>query len=333
VQYFWRDTMNFARRDFLHFAVGAAALPAFPHVAAAQAYPARPVRIIHGFAPNGGSDIIARLIGGRLSDRLGQPFVVESRPGDATNIATEAVVRAAADGYTLLLATSPSATNATLYPNLKFNFIRDIAPVAFIGRLANVMEVNPSFPANTVPEFIAFAKANPDKVRFASAGNGTAGHISGELFNMMAGVSMAHVPYRSTALAVADLLSGQVQVMFENVVASMEYIRAGKLRPLAVTTTTRSALLPDISTVADVLPGFDSSPWFGVGAPKGAPAEIIGKLNREINTALADPKVAAGLADLGTVLSPGSSADFARLIAAETDKWGKVVKFSGTKVE
>jgi tripartite-type tricarboxylate transporter receptor subunit TctC len=323
--------MKLRRRQFLRLAAGAAVLPAMPRIARAQAYPARPVRIIHGFAPNGGSDIIARLIGGWLSDRLGQPFVVENRPGDATNVATEAVVRAAVDGYTLLLATSPNATNATLYPNLKFNFIRDIAPVAFIGRLANVMEVNPSFPATTVPEFIAFAKANPGKVRFASAGNGTAGHISGELFNMMAGVSMAHAPYRSTALAVADLLSGQVQVMFENVVASLEYIRAGKLRPLAVTTTTRSALLPNIPTVADVLPGFDPSPWFGVGAPVNTPAEIIGRLNTNINAALADPKVANGLADLGTVLSPGSPADFSRLIADETEKWGKVVKFSGAK--
>jgi len=268
---------------------------------------------------------------GWLSDRLDQPFVVESRPGGATNVATEAVIRADADGHTLLLATSPNATNATLYPNLKFSFIRDIAPIAFIGRLANVMVLNPSFPAKTVLEFVAFAKANPDKVYFASAGNGTAGRMSGELFNMMAGVRMEHVPYRSTALAVADLLSGQVQVMFENVVASMDYIRTGKLRGLAVTTTTRSALLPDIPSVADVLTGFDSSPWFGVGAPKDTPAEIIGKLNREINAALADPKVAAGLADLGTVLLPGSPADFGRLI--ETAKWGRVVKFSGAKVE
>jgi len=325
--------MKLPRRKFLHFVAGAAAVPALPRIAKAQAYPARPVRIIHGFAPNGGSDIIAHLISGWLSDRLGQPFVVESRPGDATNIATEAVVRAAADGYALLLATSPNATNATLYPNLKFNFMRDIEPVAFIGRLANVMEINPSFPAATVSEFIVFARANPGKVRFASAGNGTAGHISGELFNMMAGISMTHAPYRTTALAVADLLNGQIQVMFENVVASMEYIRAGKLRPLAVTTMTRSALLPDIPTVSDVLLGFDSSPWFGVGAPKDTPGEIIGKLNTNINAALADPKVAAGLADLGTVLSPGSPADFGRLIADETEKWSKVVKFSGAKVE
>jgi len=325
--------MKLHRRKFLHLAAGAAALPAVSRIARAQAYPARPVRILHGFAAGGGSDIIARLIGQWLSERLGQPFVVESRPGDATNTATEAVVRAPADGYTLLLATSPNATNATLYQKLNFNFIRDIAPIAFIGRPANVMEVNPSLPAKTVPEFIAFAKANPGKVRFASAGNGTAGHISCELFNMMAGVRMAHVAYRGTAPAVIDLLSGQVQVMFENVVASMEYIRAGRLRPLAVTTATRSALLPDIPAVADVLPGFDSSPWFGVGAPKDTPAEIIGKLNRDINAALADPKIAAGLAELGTVLSAGLPADFGRFIADETEKWSKVVKFSGAKVE
>jgi len=325
--------MKFPRRQFLHLALGAAALPAVPRLARAQAYPTKPVRIIHGFAAGGGSDIIAQLVGQWLSDRSGQPFIVESRPGDATNIATEAVVRAPADGYTLLLVTSPNVTNATLYQKLNFNFIRDIAPIAFIGRLANVMEVNPSFPAGTVSEFIAFAKANPGQVRFASAGNGTAGHMSGELFNMLASVRMTHVPYRGTAPAVADLLAGQVQVMFENVVASMEYIRAGKLRPLAVTTATRSSLLPDIPAVADVLPGFDSSPWFGVGTPKDTPAEIVVKLNKDINTALADPKVAAGLAELGAILSPGSPADFARLIADETEKWSKVVRFSGAKVE
>ena len=325
--------MKLPRREFLYLTAGTTALPVVSRIARAQAYPSRPVRIVHGFAPNGGADIIAHLICGWLADRLGQPFVVESRPGDATNVATEAVVRATPDGYTLLLATSPNATNATLYPNLKFNFIRDIVPVAFIGRLANVMEVNPSFPATTVAEFIAFAKANPGKVRFASAGNGTAGHISGELFNMMAGVSMVHAPYPSTALAVADLLSGQAQVMFENVVASMAYIKAGKLRPLAVTTTTRSALLPDIPTVADALPGFDPSPWFGVGAPKGTPTEIINRLNASIKGALADPKVANGLRDLGTVLMPGSPADFAGLIVGETEKWGRVVKFSGTKMD
>jgi tripartite-type tricarboxylate transporter receptor subunit TctC len=325
--------MKFLRRYFLRLAAGAAALPAVARIAHAQAYPSQPVRIVHGFAAGGGADIIARLIGQSLSERLGQPFVVESRPGNATNVATEVVVRAPADCYTLLLATSPNATNATLYQKLNFNFIRDIAPVAFIGRLANVMEVNPSFPAKTVPEFIAFAKANPGKISFASAGNATAGHMSGELFNMMAGVNMAHVPYRATAPAVADLLGGQVQVMFENVLASMEYIRVGKLRPLAVTTATRSALLPDIPTVADFLPGFESSPWFGVGVPKESPVEIVGKLNREINAALADPAFIARLADMGATQSAGSPADFGKHIVDETEKWSKVVKFAGIKAD
>jgi tripartite-type tricarboxylate transporter receptor subunit TctC len=323
--------MKLPRRQFLHLAAGAAALPVVSRFARAQMYPSRPVRIIHGFAPGGGADIIARLIGQWLSLQLGQPFAAESRPGDATNIATEAVVRAPADGHTLLLATSPNATNATLYQKLKFNFVRDIAPIAFIGRLANVMEVTPSFHAKTVPEFIAFAKANPGKISFASAGNATAGHMSGELFNMMAGVSMAHVAYRGTAPAVTDLLGGQVQVMFENVLASMEYIRAGKLRPLAVTTATRSALLPDIPAVADFLPGFESSPWFGLGAPKDTPVEIIDKLNREVNAALAEPGIIARLADAGAAPSAGSPADFEKHIAEETEKWGKVVKFAGVK--
>jgi tripartite-type tricarboxylate transporter receptor subunit TctC len=325
--------MELLRRKFLRLAAGAAALPAVSRFAYAQAYPLRPVRIIHGFAAGGGTDIIARLIGRWLSERLGQPFVVENRSGDATNIATEAVVRAPADGYTLLLATSPNATNATLYQKLNFNFIRDIAPIAFIGRLANVMEVNPSHPAKTVPEFIAFAKANPGKITFASAGNATAGHMSGELFNMMAGVSMAHAAYGATAGAVTDLMGGQVQVIFENVLASIEYIKAGKLRPLAVTTATRSALLPDIPTVADFLPDFESSPWFGVGAPKDTPVEIIGKLNREINAALADPTIIARLADVGATPSVGSPVDFAKHVVGETEKWGKVVKFADIKAD
>jgi tripartite-type tricarboxylate transporter receptor subunit TctC len=319
------------RRRFLRLAASAAAFPVLSRTARAQAYPTRPVRIIFGFPAGGGSDIIARLIGQWLSERLGQPFVIDNRPGDATNIATETVVRAPADGYTLLLATSPNATNATLYQKLNFNFIRDIAPIALIGRLANVMQVNPSFPAKTVPEFIAFAKANPGKISFASVGNATAGHMSGELVNMMAGVRMAHVAYRATAPAVTDLMGGQVQVMFENVLASMEYIRTSKLRPLAVTTATRSALLPDIPTVADFLPGFESSPWFGVGVPKDTPLEIIGRLNREINAALADPTIIARLADVGATPSAGSPADFGKHIVDETDKWGKVVKFAGVK--
>jgi tripartite-type tricarboxylate transporter receptor subunit TctC len=328
------NLLRIARRRFLSLAAGAAALPAGARFARAQAYPARPVRIVHGFAPGGGSDIIARLIGRWLSERLGQPFVVESQPGDANNIATEAVVRAPADGYTLLLATSPNATNAALYQKLNFNFIRDIAPIAFIGRLPNVMAVNPSFTAKTVPELITFARAGRGNISFASAGNATAGHMSGELFNMMAGVSMAHVPHRATAAAVADLTGGQVQVMFENVLASMEYIRTGKLRPLAVTTTTRSALLPDTPTVAEFLPGFEASPWFGVSAPKDTPAQIIDKLNSEINAALVDQKIKAQLTDLGVVLVlSGSPADFGKLIAEETQKWGKVIKSAGIKPE
>ena len=318
--------MTLSRRQLFSLAAGAVAPSA-----RAQAYPTRPVRIIHGFAPGGGSDIIAHLIGQWLSERLGQPFVVESRPGDATNIATEAVVRAPADGYTLLLATSPNATNATLYQNLNFNFIRDVAPIAFIGRLANVLAVNPSFTAKTVPELITFAGASRGNVSFASAGNATAGHMSGELFNLMAGVSMRHVPYRATAAAVADLTGGQVQVMFENVLAAMEYIKAGKLRPLAVTTATRSVLLPDTPTVADFLPGFESSPWFGVGAPKDTPAEVIGKLNSEINAALVEQKIKAQLTDLGALVLAGSPADFGRLIAEETQKWGEVIKSAGIK--
>jgi tripartite-type tricarboxylate transporter receptor subunit TctC len=323
--------MKLPRREFLHLAACAAALPAGARVAQAQTYPARPVRIIHGFAPGGGSDIIARLIGQWLSERLGQPFVVESRPGDATNIATEAVVRAPTDGYTLLLATSPNATNATFYQKLNFSFIRDIAPIAFIGRLANVMEVNQSFPAKTVPDFIAFAKANPGKISFASVGSATAGHMSGALFNMMAGLGMTHVAYRATAPAVTDLIGGRVQVMFENVQASMEYIRTGTLRPLAVTTLARCALLPDTPTVADFLPGFEASPWFGMSAPIDTPADIIGRLNKEINAALADPATIARLADVGVTGSAGSPADFGTLIAEETEKWGKVVRFSGAK--
>jgi tripartite-type tricarboxylate transporter receptor subunit TctC len=325
--------MTLSRRQLLRLAACAAAIPAVARTAAAQTYPARPVRIIHGFAPGGGSDIIARLIGQWLSERLGQPFVVKSRPGDATNVATEAVVRAPADGYTLLLATSPNATNATLYQKLNFNFIRDIAPIAFVGRLANIMAVNTSFPAKTVPEFIAFAKANPGKISFASVGNATAGHMSGALFNMMAGVNMTHVAYRATAPAVADLIGGQVHVMFENVQASMEYVRAGRLRPLAVTTATRSALLPGTPALADVLPGFESSPWFGVGAPIDTPAETIGRLNKEINSALADPTIIARLGDVGATAAAGSPADFGKFIAEETKKWGKVVEFSGITLE
>jgi tripartite-type tricarboxylate transporter receptor subunit TctC len=325
--------MKTPRRRFLYLVAGAAAVPVVTRIARAQTYPSRPVRVIFGFPAGGGSDTIARLMGQWLSERLGQPFVIENRPGNVTNIATEAVVRAPADGYTLLLATSPNATNATLYPNLNFNFIRDIAPVASLGRVASVMEVHPSFPAKTVPEFIAYARANPGKISFGSTGNGTTGHTSGELFKMMTGVNMVHVPYRSAPLALADLIAGQVQVMFDPIATSIEFIRAGKLLPLAVTTSVRSATLPDIHTVSDFLPGYESSAWFGFGAPNGTSAEIVDRLNKEINAGLNDPNVTARLADLGVIVVAGSSADFGKFIAAETEKWGKVVKFADIKVE
>jgi tripartite-type tricarboxylate transporter receptor subunit TctC len=323
--------MKLPRRKFLHLAAGAAALPAVSRIASAQSYPTRPVRIIVGYAAGGGVDIVARLIGQWLSERLGQPFVIENRPGAATNIGTEAVVRAPADGYTLLLADAAAAINATLYDKLNFNFIRDIAPVAGIIRVANVMEVNPSFPAKTVPEFIGYAKANPGKINFASGGNGAPPHVSGELFKMMTGVDIVHIPYRGLAPALTDLIGGQVQVMFGTMPPSIEYIRAGRLRALAVTTATRSAALPDIPTVGEFVPGYEASTWYGVGAPKNTPAEAIEKLNKEINVAFADPKMKARLADLGGIPLPGSPADFGMLIANETDKWGKVVKFSGAK--
>ena len=321
------------RRQFLHLAAGAAALPAMSRIAFAQAYPTRPVHFIVGLAAGGGADILARLMGQWLSERLGQQFVVENRPGAGTNVATEAVVRAPADGYTLLMVLPPNAVNATLYQKLNFNFIRDIAPVAGLIRTPLAMEVNPSFPAKTVPEFIAYAKANPDKISMASAGIGTSGHVAGELFKMMAHVDMVHVPYRGGAPAIIDLLGGQVQVLFDPVSSSTEYIRARKLRALAVTTATRSEALPDIPTVADFVPGYEASAFFGVGAPKNTPADIIEKLNKEINAGLADPKLKARLADLGGTVIAGSPADFGRLLADETEKWAKVVKLAGMKPE
>jgi len=321
------------RRQFLHLAAGAAALPAMSRIAFAQAYPTRPVHFIVGLAAGGGADILARLMGQWLSERLGQQFVVENRPGAGTNVATEAVVRAPADGYTLLMVLPPNAVNATLYQKLNFSFIRDIAPVAGLIRTPLAMEVNPSFPAKTVPEFIAYAKANPDKISMASAGIGTSGHVAGELFKMMAHVDMVHVPYRGGAPAIIDLLGGQVQVLFDPVSSSTEYIRAGKLRALAVTTATRSEAFPDIPTVADFVPGHEASAFFGVGAPKNTPADIIEKLNKEINAGLADPKLKARLADLGGTVIAGSPADFGRLLADETEKWAKVVKLAGMKPE
>jgi tripartite-type tricarboxylate transporter receptor subunit TctC len=319
------------RRQFLHLAAGAAALPAVSYHAWAESYPSRLVRIIVGFPAGGANDILARLMGQWLSDGLGQPFIIENRPGAGSNIATEALVRAPADGYTLLLIGPPHAVNPTLYEKLNYNFIRDIAPIAGISRENNVMVVNPSVPAKTVPEFIVYAKANPGKINMASSGNGTSVHMAGELFKMMTGVSMLHVPYRGAAPAITDLLGGQVQVMFASMASSIEYIRAGQLRALAVTTATRSAALPDTPTVGDFVPGYEASSVFGVGAPKNTPAGIVDKLNREINAALTDPKMMKRIADGGGTALLGSPADFGKLIAGETEKWAKVVKFSGAK--
>ena len=319
------------RRQFLHLAAGVAVLPAMSRFARAQTYPTRPVRLIIGYPPGGSADMTARLMGQWLSERLGQTFVIESRPGAATNIATEAVVHAPPDGYTLLLVAPANAINVTLYEKLNYNFVHDIAPVAGLIRFPNVMEVNPSVPAKTVPEFIAYAKANPGKLNMASSGNGSTIHVSGELFKMMTGISMVHVPYRGGAPALTDMISGQVQVMFDNVPTSIEFIRAGKLRPLAVTTAQRSEVLPDLPTVADFVPGYEASAWYGVGAPKGTPAEIIDKLNSEINAILANPKTKSRFAELGASLIGGSPADFGRLVVEETEKWSKVVRFSGAK--
>jgi tripartite-type tricarboxylate transporter receptor subunit TctC len=325
--------MKLPRRNFLYLAAGAAALPAVSRVARAQAYPTRPVRIVVGLAPGGTNDIVARLMGQWLSERLGQPFVIDNRPGAASNIATEAVARAAADGYTLLLSSVNNAISATLYERLNFNFIRDITAVAGILRTPNVMVVNPSVPAKSVPEFIAYAKANPGKLNMASPGNGTSLHVVGELFKMMTGVNMVHVPYRGGGPALTDLLGGQVQVYFTGTVSSIEYIKTGRLRALAVTTATRSEALPDVPTVSEFVPGYEASGWFGVGAPKSTPTEIIDKLNNEVNAALADPKMKARLADVGGTALSGSPADFGKLIADETEKWAKVIKFAGIKAD
>jgi tripartite-type tricarboxylate transporter receptor subunit TctC len=325
--------MKLPRRQFLHLAAGAAALPAVSRFAWAQAYPTRPVRIIVPFAPAGSTDIVARLMGQWLSERLGQQFVIENRPGGGGNIGTEAVVRASPDGYTLLMVGGWNAINATLYDKLSFNFIRDIAPVAGISREPYVIAVHPSVPAKTVPEFIAYTNANPGRVNMASGGTGAPSHVSGELFKMMAGVNMVHVPYRGAAPALADLLAGQVQVYFAPTAASIEYIRAGKLRALAVTTATRSEALPDLPTVGEFVPGYETSLWLGLGAPKNTPAEIVEKLNKEINAGLADSQMKARLAGLGAAALPGSPADFGKLIAEETEKWGKVIKSAGIKAE
>ena len=318
------------RRQFLHLAACAASLLAFSRVAVAQTYPARPVKLVVGFAPGGGNDIVARLIAQWLSERLGHPFLVENRPGAGTNIATEAVVRAQPDGYTLLLVSAANAISATLYDRLSFVFLRDIAPIAGIVRVPNVMEVHPSVPAKTVPEFIAYAKANPGKINMAGV-NGTTLQLAGELFKMMAGVDMLHVPYKGAAPALTDLLSGQVQVLFDNLSSSIAHIRAGRLRALAVTTVTRSAALPDIPTVGEFVPGYEASAWQGIGAPRNTPPEIIIKLSDEISACLADARMRARIADLGGIELAGSPTSFEKLIADETEKWAKVVKFSGAK--
>jgi tripartite-type tricarboxylate transporter receptor subunit TctC len=325
--------MKLPRRQFLHLAAGAAALPAVSRIASAQTYPARPVRIIVGFGPGGAPDIVARLLGQWLSERLGQSFVVEIRSGAGGNIATEAVANAAPDGYTLLLAGLPNAINATLYDKLNFNFIQDIAPVAGLISTVNLLLVNPSVPAKTVPQLVAHAKANPGKLNMASAGNGSPPHLVGELFKMMTGVDMIHVPYRGAGAALNDLIGGYVQVLFLSMLASIEHVRAGKLRALAVTSATRSELIPDVPTVGEFVAGYEATTWWGIGVPRNTPAEIVDRLNNEINTALADPKMKMRLADQGATVLAGSQADFGKLIAEETEKWGKVIRAGNIKLE
>src|SRR5215467_8127929 len=325
--------MKLPRRNFLHLAAGAAALPAMSRIAWAQAYPTRPVRIVLPFAPGGVNDITARLIGQLLTERLGQQFLIENRTGGGGNIGIEAVVRSPADGYTLLVVGTTAAINATLFEKLNYNFIRDIAPVASIIRVPHVMQVNPSLPVATVPEFIAYAKANPGKISMGSGGNGSPAHVAGELFKMMTGVNLTHVPYRGGAPALTDLIAGQIQVAFIDMAASIEYIRAGRLRALAITTATRSEALPEIPTVSDFVPGFEASQWVGLHAPKNTPSEIISKLNMEINAGLANPMLKTRFADLGGDVLPGSPDDFGMLITSDTERWGKVIKFSGAKPE
>ena len=325
--------MKLPRRQFLHLAAGAAALPGVARIARAQAYPTRPVRIIVGIPAGSATDIAARLIGQWLSERLGQPFIIENRVGAGGNVGTEMVVRSAPDGYTLLMVNGANAISATIYEKLNFNFIRDIAPVATISSNTLVMVVHPSVPAKSVPEFIAYAKANPGKIAMASAGNGTIQHVTGELFKMMTGIDLLHVPYRGAPPALTDLIGGRVQVMFDVLPSSIEYIKASKLRALAVTAAARSEVLPEIPTVGEFVPGYEASGWIGVGAPKATPAEIVDKLNKEINVALADPKMRARISDLGSAVFASSPAEFTNFIAAETEKWGKVIKFAGIKPE
>jgi tripartite-type tricarboxylate transporter receptor subunit TctC len=326
--------LKLPRRNFLHLMAGAAALPVVTRIAWAQAYPTRPVRIVVAAAAGGPTDLLARLLGQWLTERLGQQFITENRPGGGGNIGTEAVVRAAADGHTLLLVNFVNALNASLYERLSYNFIRDIEPVASISRESNVMVVNPSVPSKTVPEFIAYAKANPGKINFASGGNGTPSHVTGELFKMMTGVNIHHVPYRGAAPALTDLLSGQVQIILAAPLSgAIGYVRAGQIRALAVTNRTRSEMLPEVPTVGEFVPGFEASGFFGVGAPRNTPAEIVNKLNSEINAGLDDAKIKARLADVGNTVLPGSPADFGKFIVDETEKWAKVIKSAGIKPE
>ncbi len=325
--------MKLPRRRFLHLAGAAAGASILPRVAHAVDYPTRPVRIIVAVAAGGGADIVARVMGQWLSERLGQQFIVENRPGGGTNIGTEMVARSPADGYTLLLVNLTHAINATLYEKLNYNFIRDFAPVAGIVGVSNVVEIHPSLPTKTLPEFIAYAKANPGKINMGSAGNGSSSHMAGELFKMMAGVNLVHVPYRGQGPAMTDLLGGQLQVIFATTPGTTEFVRTGKLNALAVTTATRADALPDVPPLADFVPGYESSQWYGLGAPKNTPAEIVDKLNHEVNAALADPKMKARLAEFGGTVMPGSPAIFGKFIAEETEKWGKVVKFAGIKAD
>jgi len=320
---------KFPRRQFLHLAAGAVALPVMLQIARAQAYPARPVRVVVGFAAGGTSGLIFRIVDQWFSERLGQPIVIENKPGAAGNIATQTVIAAPPDGYTLLFVPTASAINATLYERLPFNFLRDVAPVAGLVQMPNLMTVHPSVPATTVAEFIAYAKANPGRISMGSGGNGSPAHVIGEHFKMMTGVNLVHVPYRGGAPALTDLIGGQIQVAFIDMAASIEYIRTSKLRALAVTTATRSEALPDVPAIGDFVPGFEASQWVGLCAPKTTPTEIVDRLNKEVNAALADPKIKARLADLGGTVLPGSPAHFGKLIADDTAKWSKVIRFSG----
>ena len=325
--------MTLRRRTFLQLAASAAALPAMPHVTRAQAWPSRPVRILVGFAAGGNFDIVARLIGQWLSEQLHQSVIVENRPGASSNVATEALVRAPADGYTLLLGGAVNAVNATLFDKLSFNFISDVAPVAGVVRFPNVVTVAASFPAKTIPEFIAYAKANPDKINHGSSGNGTTQHLAGELFKMMTGVSFTHVPYRGAAPALTDLLGGQVQVLFEPLPASIQHIKSGAIRALAVTTATRAETLPDVPALSEFIPGYEASGWNGICAPRNTPADVIQTLNAAINAGLADAKLKARLADLGATPLAGSSGAFGKLIASETEKWSKIIRAANIRLE